>query len=76
MVEVRLLLLQQINYNIMMTLDEAIQHANEVATICTDKECSLDHKQLALWLEELKQRRLRDERAIQMKKAAEMAGLC
>lgn len=60
----------------MMTLDEAIQHANEVAATCTNKECSLDHKQLAMWLEELKQRRLKDERAIQMKKAAEIAGLC
>lgn len=60
----------------MMTLDEAIQHANEVATTCADKECSLDHKQLAEWLEELKQRRLKDELAIQMKKAAEIAGLC
>ena len=59
-----------------MTLDEAIQHATEVAATCTNKECSLDHKQLAEWLEELKQRRLKDERAIQMKKAAEMAGLC
>ena len=60
----------------MMTLDEAIQHANEVAATCTDKECSLEHKQLAGWLEELKQRRLKEERAIQMKKTAEMAGLC
>ena len=60
----------------MMTLDEAIQHANEVAATCENNECSLDHKQLAEWLEELKQRRLKDERAIQMRKAAEMAGLC
>ena len=37
-----------------MTLDEAIEHCNEVAEKCENKECSLDHKQLANWLEELK----------------------
>lgn len=60
----------------MMTLDEAIQHAKEVSAQCTNQECSLEHMQLAKWLEELKQRRLKDEQAIKMKKAAEIAGLC
>ena len=60
----------------MMTLDEAIQHAKEVASQCTNQECSLEHMQLAKWLEELKQRRLKDEMAIKMKSAAIQAGLC
>lgn len=38
-----------------MTLDEAIDHAKEVAKRC-DK-CGEEHKQLAEWLEELKQYR-------------------
>lgn len=37
-----------------MTLDEAIKHCNEVASTCSETECSNDHKQLANWLEELK----------------------
>lgn len=65
-VEVRFLLLRQINKSIMMTLDEAIQHAKEVASQCSDKECSMEYIQLAGWLEELKQRRLKDEREIQI----------
>lgn len=44
-----------------MTLDEAIQHAREVASNCSNKECGLEHMQLANWLEELKQRRQKDE---------------
>ena len=60
----------------MMTLDEAIQHAKDVASQCSSQEYSMEHMQLAEWLEELKQRRLKDERAIQMKKAAEIACLC
>lgn len=36
-----------------MTLDEAIEHAEEVASSC-EGQCSLDHKQLAEWLKELK----------------------
>ena len=36
-----------------MTLDEAIEHAKEVAGNC-DTQCAKDHYQLALWLEELK----------------------
>lgn len=37
----------------MMTLDEAIAHAEEVANASCD-ECSKEHKQLAEWLKELK----------------------
>jgi hypothetical protein len=60
----------------MMTLDDAIQHAKEVASQCSNQECSLEHMQLAKWLEELKQRRERDELALKMKHAAISAGLC
>lgn len=49
-----------------MTLDEAIQHAKEVALTCSDKECGLDHRQLAVWLEELKQRRMLDSKEFLM----------
>lgn len=43
----------------MMTLDEAIVHAREVAASLGDcSECAKDHIQLAEWLEEL--RELRD----------------
>ena len=49
-----------------MTLDEAIQHAKEVASTCSDKECRLDHRQLAVWLEELKQRRMQDSKEFLM----------
>jgi len=39
----------------MMTLDEAIVHAREVAASLGDcSECAKDHLQLAEWLEELK----------------------
>lgn len=38
----------------MMTLDEDIKHATEVSETCDNKECGLDHKQLADWLTELK----------------------
>lgn len=40
-----------------MTLDEAIAHALEVAATNTCKECAEDHRQLAEWLQELKERR-------------------
>lgn len=40
-----------------MTIDEAIKHATEVSETCDNKECGLDHKQLAKWLEELKELR-------------------
>ena len=39
-----------------MTLDEAIAHCDEVAGVC-DTECRREHKQLADWLRELKDRR-------------------
>ena len=40
-----------------MTLEEAIQHCHEVAAKdCTD--CGKEHEQLALWLTELKSRRI------------------
>lgn len=38
-----------------MTLDEAIQHCKEKS--CGNSLCAKEHKQLALWLIELKQRR-------------------
>lgn len=37
-----------------MTLEEAINHCQEVIDNCNNKECSLDHKQLLLWLKELR----------------------
>lgn len=37
-----------------MTLEEAIKHCEEVANSCNNKDCALDHKQLAEWLKELK----------------------
>lgn len=39
-----------------MTLEEAIAHAREVASVQRDKceKCATDHEQLAEWLEELK----------------------
>lgn len=41
-----------------MTLDEAIAHAKERS--CSNSECALEHKQLAEWLEELKNYRNND----------------
>lgn len=45
-----------------MTLNEAIKHCEEVAQSCelTNKQHSLNHKQLAEWLIELKERRQKD----------------
>ena len=40
-----------------MTLDEAIRHCEEVADGCSGAECKADHRQLAEWLKELKERR-------------------
>lgn len=42
-----------------MTLDEAIQHAQEIADKGCD-QCAKDHQQLAEWLTELKNRREED----------------
>ena len=45
----------------MMTLDEAIEHCKEVAlSLCN--ECGEDHRQLALWLTELKSLREKEGR--------------
>ena len=57
----------------MMTLDEAIEHAKEVANkekcnllkVGDDyiySECAMEHEQLAQWLEELKEYKKRLER--------------
>ena len=47
-----------------MTLDEAIIHAEEVADRCDvtdgDSKCSVEHRQLAEWLKELKTLRKQD----------------
>jgi len=39
-----------------MTLDEAIKHCEEIAYSKCDK-CGEEHKQLAEWLKELKERK-------------------
>lgn len=36
-----------------MTIQDAIKHAEDVVAKCDNKECSNDHKQLAIWLKEL-----------------------
>lgn len=36
-----------------MTLEEAIQHAEEHEASCIDCQCSWEHRQLAAWLREL-----------------------
>lgn len=43
-----------------MTLDQAIAHAWEVSDKQGCTECGTDHMQLALWLEELRERRNRE----------------
>ena len=48
-----------------MTLDEAIKHCKEVADTCENKECSIEHEQLAEWLKELKT--YKNKRAIKCK---------
>lgn len=40
-----------------MTLDEAIQHCEDVSSTCKNEQCAIDHKQLANWLKELKEYR-------------------
>ena len=44
------------NTSSLMTLDEAIKHAEERASLSCDK-CADEHRQLAEWLKELKQYR-------------------
>ena len=41
-----------------MTIDEAIKHCEEKS--CGNNACALEHKQLAEWLNELKELRLMD----------------
>ena len=41
----------------MLTLDEAIRHAEEKA--CGNTGCAEEHRQLAKWLKELKWRRVK-----------------
>lgn len=43
-----------------MTLDDAIEHCNDVANSCKNKSCANDHLQLAEWLMELK--KLKEEK--------------
>lgn len=52
-----------------MTLDEAIKHCKEVAENCNNLDCALEHKQLAIWLEELKRfkQSIKDNEYIKMK---------
>lgn len=38
-----------------MTIDEAIEHAIEVSNNTSCSECAQNHKQLALWLTQLKE---------------------
>lgn len=49
-----------------MSIEEAIKHCNEVADsyndTCPDCDCASDHRQLASWLQELKERREKEQR--------------
>lgn len=49
-----------------MSIEEAIKHCNEVADsyndTCPDCDCASDHRQLASWLQELKERREKESR--------------
>lgn len=52
-----------------MTLDEAIIHAKELSasqSVC--KDCREEYKQLAAWLEELKQHKEKNQHEKQQKK--------
>lgn len=40
-----------------MKLQDAIQHCEDVAEHCDNKECAADHRQLAQWLKELQELR-------------------
>ena len=44
-----------------MTLNEAIEHAEEVAHTCDDSQCAADHIQLAEWLRELKRLKVQNK---------------
>lgn len=45
-----------------MTLDEAIAHARDISETAECEQCRADHRQLAEWLEELKERRMENQR--------------
>lgn len=45
-----------------LTLDEAIEHAKEEAFKLGCSECGKEHRQLAEWLEELKEYKEKDIR--------------
>lgn len=51
-----------------MSIEEAIKHCNEVADSYNDTvpdcDCASDHRQLASWLQELKERREKEQRGI------------
>ena len=44
----------------MMSLEEAIEHAEDIATSAIGCECRDEHRQLAAWLRELQERRKAD----------------
>ena len=46
----------------MMTLEEAIKHAEDIATSAIGCECREEHRQLAAWLRELQERRQKDNK--------------
>jgi hypothetical protein len=41
----------------MLTIEEAIEHAEDVAVSAIGCECAAEHRQLAAWLRELQERR-------------------
>ena len=41
----------------MLTLEQAIEHAEDIATSAIGCECRKEHRQLAAWLRELQERR-------------------
>lgn len=51
-----------------MSIEEAIKHCNKVADSYNDTvpdcDCASDHRQLASWLQELKERREKESRQI------------
>lgn len=55
-----------------MSIEEAIKHCNEVADSYNDTvpdcECASDHRQLASWLQELKERREKESRGLNIVK--------
>jgi len=45
----------------LMTLSEAINHAEAVASASSNPLCAKEHRQLALWLKELQEYRRKEE---------------